>query len=635
PASRDSGAAVRLSNSSPRLCVPSRSATMTSGFSATPRKEGSWTKLVIFVALYALLLESIVEWVLVLYLYGKGLVDSKMTVSVVLALVASFLSIPVAGLQSLVAWQYNKIGGFGTQKTVLHNLCTYVYRLDLMAWLATSVSGLVIVAQQADCLRDGTDAGLWRVGLGCSLHRASVVVSVVSLVTVCTIYCARELCERPYDISLIGIYTRQPTLRDDSVFSGHSWDSDETLKNEILNLCRQHDGTIKGEWWSPDPLAAKVNCHPSIRQPAPVRLRPQLHLNTDPGSECGEIVPSGTTVSPDENFSHISLGGQSAVSEMYPISRTSTIMISPTASESRGLISGLTSVPKVPAIPEQYTTKHKRGKSSVSSFRRFLPKAFPLFLPLSLDPQIRALADPNAASDVEKQVATPSIAPHSRSSSTVHQAIQTSSDTPATPARNDADSKAQLLTALPDSNERTMTMNSADAPEVVPSETKPTVKRSQTACLAARSIHHPHHPNYIPGHPANPQTQTQPTFSARTYSLAWRHQNGTVQMDPAMTRSSTRATTAFSCCPSPRIHPRLPDASRCSCPRRNDVEVIYPSTRRPRSTTYGATGGVGPLSCIMESTSTPRASADESQLSASADAMRTYRGANRTSLGFY
>ncbi|CAL5871346.1 uncharacterized protein PFLUO_LOCUS5596 [Penicillium psychrofluorescens] len=666
---------------------------MASGFSATPRKEGSWTKLVIFAALYALLLESVAQWVLVLYLYGKGLVDSKMTVSVVLALVASFLSIPLAGLQSLVAWQYNKIGGFGTQKSVLHNLCTYFYRLDLMAWLATSVSGLVVVAQQVDCLPGGTDASMWRVGLGCYFLRASVVVSVVSLVTVCTIYCARELCERPYDISLIGIYTRQPTLRDDSIFSGHSWDSDETLKNEILNLCRQHDGTIRGEWWSPDPLAAKVNCHPSIRQPAPVRLRPQLHLNTDPGSECGEIVPCGTTVSPDENYPHISPGGQSAVSGMYPISRTSTLMVSPTGSESRGLISGSSSVPKVPAIPEQYTTKHKRGKSSISSFRRFLPKAFPLFLPLSLDPQIRALADPNAASDVEKQVATPSIAPHSRSGSAVHHATQTSPDTPATPTRNDANSKTQSLTAVPDSNERTMTMNSADAPEVVPSEITPTVKRSQTACLAARSIHHPHHPNYVAGPPTNPQSPAQPAFSARTYSLSWRQQSGTVQMDRSMTRSNTRATTALTQ-PPHHHHPQhyirgstsaypfdqtliprhtqsqhhppphyMPDPRRrvqsqrhfdasrvvpvpgpipgfpmppvAAAPRRNDVEVIYPSSRRPRSTTFGAIGSVGPLSCIMESTSTPRASADESQLSASADAMRTYRGANRTSLGFY
>lgn len=61
---------------------------MASGFSATPRKEGTWTKLVIFVSLYCLILESILEWVLVLFLYGNHYVDSKMTLSLVLSLVS-------------------------------------------------------------------------------------------------------------------------------------------------------------------------------------------------------------------------------------------------------------------------------------------------------------------------------------------------------------------------------------------------------------------------------------------------------------------------------------------------------------------------------------------------------------------
>jgi hypothetical protein len=63
-------------------------AIMESGSSAQPRKEGTWTKLIIFVALYFLLFESILEAVLALYLYGNGQVDSKMTLSVVLSLVA-------------------------------------------------------------------------------------------------------------------------------------------------------------------------------------------------------------------------------------------------------------------------------------------------------------------------------------------------------------------------------------------------------------------------------------------------------------------------------------------------------------------------------------------------------------------
>lgn len=61
---------------------------MATGFSATPRKEGSWTKLVIFIALYCLVLESILQWVLVLFLYGRHQVDSKMTLSLVLSLVS-------------------------------------------------------------------------------------------------------------------------------------------------------------------------------------------------------------------------------------------------------------------------------------------------------------------------------------------------------------------------------------------------------------------------------------------------------------------------------------------------------------------------------------------------------------------
>lgn len=54
----------------------------------TSKKAGSWTKVVIFVSLYVLLLESVIEWALVLYLYGNRLVDSKMAPSLILALIA-------------------------------------------------------------------------------------------------------------------------------------------------------------------------------------------------------------------------------------------------------------------------------------------------------------------------------------------------------------------------------------------------------------------------------------------------------------------------------------------------------------------------------------------------------------------
>ncbi|KAJ5518896.1 hypothetical protein N7453_001318 [Penicillium expansum] len=648
---------------------------MASGFSAIPRKEGTWTKLVIFVALYLLLLESILECVLVLYLYGNGQVDSKMTPSVVLALVASFLSLPLVGLQSLVAWQYNNIGGFGTQKTILHNICTYVLRLDLMIWLATSVAGLVVAAQQVYCLPEGTDATFWRVGISCAFHRASVIVAVVSMVTVCTMYCARELCDRPYDVSLLGIYKRQTVHRNGSITSGNSWDSGETLKNEILYLCRQHDGNGAGEFWSVDPIANKVNCHPSIRHPAPVRLRPQLRVNTDPGSTYGEIM-SGTTISPGDTAHRISPGSQSLASEFYPISSTSTVMSPQTANELHALLTN-TPAPKVPAIPQEYTS-HKRGKSSLSSLRRLLPKSFPLSLPLSSDPQIQALADPNTASDVEKQVVTPNSMPKGIPQSTTFQIVAngntpnaSSVSLPQSPANTEPKPKP----AHPEGHTRTMTMNSADAPEVVPTapSSPPKVRRSQTAYTmpGARSIHHPHHPNFIPRPPPQPRPRAysqsrrqgpgprmhpdsmrrnpQPRhniihYPVRSSSYHFepnrvpRHSQSQHNLHPNTHRGNSQYRHQSSRWANQRRYGSA-RSMPAPIPRRNDVEVIYPSTRRPRSGTPASASG--PLSCIPESTvqhagNDPRpVSAIYLELPSNSIDQTRYRGANRTSLGFY
>lgn len=470
--------------------------------------------------------------------------------------------------------------------------------------------------------------------------------------TVCTLYCARELCDRPYDVSLLGIYKRQPRqiLEDGSIFSGHSWDSDETLKNEILNLCRQHDGMANGEPWYIDPLANKVNCHPSIKHPAPVRLRPQLTVNTDPGSIYGEIM-SGVTVSPDDSWPRHSPGGQTVASDFYPISRSSTVL----TSDSRHLLSDMT-VPEVPPIPEQYSRSptHKRGKSSLSSLRKFLPKSFPLSLPLSSDPQIRALADPNAASDVEKQVVTPSIKNGTESST--KEVTPSSSDSSLGSTGAQPTTPTSPVTARPEGHMRTMTMNSADAPEVVPAQDLPTepakVHRSQTTYF---SVHHPHHPNYIPG-PVKP----------RHYSMACRQNTTILPAHSDMRRSNSRQAPLmqmpirsnsyqFDQPYSPR-HSRsqyqqvyysqptrwgsqhMYDPSRSApslsaASHRNDVEMIYPSTRRARSSTHGGSRPSGPLSCILESTD-PRFSADSHRISA-AVSQNTYRGANRTSMGFY
>lgn len=473
-------------------------------------------------------------------------------------------------------------------------------------------------------------------------------------------------------------------LEDGSIFSDHSWDSDETLKNEILNLCRQHDGKAGCEPWFVDPLADKVNCHPSIKHPAPVRLRPQLTVNTDPRSEHGEITSGTTTVSPDDTLYRIS------PDDFFPISRTSTVM----TSDSRVLLADM-AIPKVPPIPEQYNRRpnHKRGKSSLSSLKRFLPRPFPSSRPLSMDPQIRALANPNAASDMEKQVFVPSTPEQQGPDhSTAELKQESQPSTTSTSVQTTTTSTTHHLTASKSAGHaRTMTMNSADAPEVVPTmpELSPTkVHRSQTASYlppTSTARHQPHRSNYTSSPSPSPsptsknprayanlhrqnttplpvtqplphslyrpntrQIHTQSVIQLPTRSIS------TLQFDQAQPQIQLRHSQSQYQPPYYPTHPPIRWGSQSSlyeqgrsmapAPRRDDVDVIYPSTRRARSSTHG--GLKGPLSSIMESAGDMRVSSgDESRFSrvsvGTGDGPRnvidqsTYRGADRTSMIFY
>lgn len=481
-------------------------------------------------------------------------------------------------------------------------------------------------------------------------------------------------------------------MEDGSIFSGQSWDSDETIKNEILNLCRQHDGKAGCEPWYFDPLADKVNCHPSIKHPTPVRLRPQLTVNTDPGSEYGEITSGTTTASPDDTLPRVSPGGQTLASDFFPISRTSTVM----TSDSRALLGDM-AVPKVPPIPENYISRsyHKRGKSSLSSLKRFLPSPFPFSRPLSMDPQIRALSNPSAF-DIEKQVVIPSTPKEQQEPNTQEEAPKEEPQAPptSTAVQTSTTPTTHLTISKSEGHTRTMTMNSADAPEVVPSSpdhspppsSSPTkARRSQTASFTPTpgsiSIHHPHHPNYTPGPspgPANPrgytlshrqnttilpahrehllrrsssrqaQHMSMTPFPARSTSYQFqfdqsripRHTQSTYQ--PAYYHQPTRWGSQPSLYEQARsIQIPTPSPTPSPIPRRNDVEVIYPRTRRARSSTHGIVNGQ--LSCIMESSGDPRALGDDVHAAAAGGGevqrnvreQNTYRGANRTSVIFY
>lgn len=98
-----------------------------------------------------------------------------------LILLQSFITVPLLSIHSLLAWKYSKLAGRRIQTNIFHTSCTYVLRANILIWLAASVAGLVVVSQQASCLPDDTDGSYWKVGVSCALHRAVVIVAVVSL----------------------------------------------------------------------------------------------------------------------------------------------------------------------------------------------------------------------------------------------------------------------------------------------------------------------------------------------------------------------------------------------------------------------------------------------------------------------
>ncbi|KAE8145436.1 hypothetical protein BDV25DRAFT_144660 [Aspergillus avenaceus] len=593
------------------------------------KKGGSWTKVVIFISLYILLLESVIEWALVLYLYVDQRVDMKMTPSLILALIASFFTAPLAVLHSLLAWQYNKVSGYSAQKTMLRTTCTYLLRLTTIIWLAASVAGLVVVSQHASCLPDTANGSFWKVGVSCALHRAVVIVAVLSFMTVCLYFCSRELCERPYDVSLLGVYRRQRSVCDESIFSSSSLES-EALKNEVPYFCPGAEtafGARNPYCPSTENSFDKATAI-NIQYPTPAHAR--HHLGPDGNLLENADVLSGSTLATYNGPVRTSRGA--SLSADLP---TTFHTPPPIPNDPPFLHAPAVELPGSTA--DEQTSSHKRQKSSLSSLRKYLPKAFPLSQPLSADPQIQALADPNVP---QATTAKPT-------------QKQATSKPPST-AQQIPDEKEALVAPgtaqispprLPMSHESTNTLprslssSSSDAPEVVP----PAPLKVQTPphTTPIRRTIHRHQPTYtiippnpLAWHPVNRTTShrasvvepdRQPSQSTSTTRPKERRRSQPYQLDqtqvpPRQTRSQYHPHHRNSY--RGRYEPRrAPSQSR-----RPDVEIHYPSTRRPRSSTCGGLGATGALDSIRET----GASVDETR-----DVIpnaHTYRGATRTSM---
>ncbi|RDW93155.1 uncharacterized protein DSM5745_00477 [Aspergillus mulundensis] len=504
-----------------------------------------------------------------------------MAPSLIFALAASFLTVSLVILHSFLAWQYKRVLGYESQKAVLYTVSTYVLRLTTIVWLGASVAGLVVVSQQAYCLPDGSNGSFWNVGVSCALHRAVVIVSVLAFLTICVYFCSRELCERPYEVSLLGVYRHQHSSRDDSILSASTLNSEKGLKRDIICVCRRPDITYgRAPYMTPSEDSGDLKSMPSIRQPAPIR--PTSFPRFSPDSRAEADYLSGMTVTPG------------AHSDLQSISRTPSAATAQDSSQPQDLS-------ELPAATLRPQSAHTRNQSSLSSFRRFLPKSLPASAPLSSDPQIRALAEASAQVDVEQQEHQKEEPATAEPSTESPQPLLKDKSVPLFPQNT----MPSTTTSLP----RSTTMHSTEAPEVV--TLSPAPAPAPTRSRTAQNFSSPPttNPNPNPNYTPRPwSTLIDPThhnplqMNSNTMRIPRRHSQGQNQFG------------------APPI-PRYTQSQRFPGPRgqnwysrqlrRNVTNVQYQTQyryqqqglRRPRSSTCGnmsIASVPGHLDCIRE-----------------------------------
>jgi hypothetical protein len=340
------------------------------------------------------------------------------------------------------------------------------------------------------------------------------------------------------------------------------------------------------------------------------------------------------------------------------VSRTPTVATLKTASEASlqsPPVAELSGTPPVPPIPN--SVGHKRQKSSISSLCRSLLKVLPISLPLSADPQIRALAEADPRRDIEQQA---------QSDEVIVKQEQTGQSPTTSPTQNpspsstpDQRSEMEAQSKRP-SRSRSMTATSDDAPEVVAPPA--TVHRSNTSNTLPGYQSQSQPPAYmlIPPNqiarrpmdrPPNRRVSLiEPNTVARRHTHRFftqrqgqgQGQGPIYQFEPSQIPRHTQSHHHRPHHHSPQSFEQYRSMGPGPAWRRNDVEIIYPSTRRSRSSTCGGLAsfghGLGSLDSIRETGSSVDEARAASSVTLDGHGRRTildgnmYRGANRTSM---
>jgi hypothetical protein len=161
--------------------------------------DGRLTLYIIRECLQAILIISITEAVLSVYLYSNHWVDSTIIPSEILIILSvshlfrkshkaifsnifqALLSIIHSVLHSFLAHRYQWTSSCRVPLTKLSSFCSHMPRFMVLSWMVTSAAGLIVAARQPKCPPGYVMQYFWKMGESCRLHRTQVGLTVLAL----------------------------------------------------------------------------------------------------------------------------------------------------------------------------------------------------------------------------------------------------------------------------------------------------------------------------------------------------------------------------------------------------------------------------------------------------------------------
>lgn len=468
----------------------------------------------------------------------------------------------------------------------------------------------------------------------------------------------------------MGISGPKRPVRGSSLFSESSGES-ERLKDQVFYLCRHPNAGPDHDALFLTPKESSfldaVTRHPSIRHPGPARVRPELRIATHLGTN----GPSITTSELRKCLPAVDCSKSVCSQRISPVSRNSSVAsrrLPPRVEEAN------TTQPPLPPIPGRseglYGAKHKRQQSSTSS-NKFLPKPCAPTKQPSDGPQIRSISSQTLIADNDwealsnKHESNSSIA----SGSVSTPATSVSSPDPTTKDDSKFETKSTHSDASSESKQQALTPSGESPMALAPGplkihKTQPTRKEDYTPPpgppstpsvpkIPPRSVHRrsttqpavrSHIPRVRPVRLSTVQREYSPhQYIPQNYHPSASHyrRQHYQHLHHPQPRYTPRPAAAYQPRRFHSYHSRfVPSQTLPPIPQDDDVAVVYPNSRRPRSSRYGQArpglvgdiGGHGITRHTSLSLSACNSTRPEER--AAMDAM-VYRGAERTSpLGY-